>query len=81
MKYRFAVASVFLGLLLQTPVQASPFKAGMADIKIEDNIDNIQYSRRNSREFRRCMRAKYGPRYFRGVPRAVRFNMARACGG
>jgi hypothetical protein len=81
MKYQLAVASVFLGLLLQTPAQASPFKAGMADIKIDGNVETIQYSRRGSREFRRCMREKYGPRYFRGVPRAVRFNMARACGG
>jgi hypothetical protein len=29
--------------------------------------------------FRRCMRAKYGPRYFAGVPRAHRFHMAQAC--
>jgi hypothetical protein len=34
-----------------------------------------------TREFRRCMRAKYGPRYFAGVRRAHRFHMAQACGG
>jgi hypothetical protein len=34
-----------------------------------------------SREFRRCMRQKYGRNYFRGVPRAHRFHMASACGG
>jgi hypothetical protein len=34
-----------------------------------------------TREFRRCMRQKYGRNYFRGVPRAHRFHMARACGG
>jgi hypothetical protein len=43
--------------------------------------DLIQYSRGGSRAFRRCMRAKYGPRYFQGVRRAQRFIMAQACGG
>lgn len=33
----------------------------------------------NSRPFRRCMRAKYGPRYFSRVPRAHRWHMAQAC--
>jgi hypothetical protein len=31
--------------------------------------------------FRRCMRAKYGPRYFSRVPRAHRWHMAQACMG
>jgi hypothetical protein len=35
----------------------------------------------SSRGFRRCMRAKYGPKYFRGVKRAHRYFMAQACGG
>ena len=33
----------------------------------------------NARGFRRCMRAKYGPRYFAGVNRAHRWHMAQAC--
>jgi hypothetical protein len=32
-----------------------------------------------SRDFRRCMRAKYGPRYFARVPRAHRWHMSQAC--
>jgi hypothetical protein len=32
-----------------------------------------------SSAFRRCMRAKYGPRYFARVPRAHRYHMAQAC--
>jgi hypothetical protein len=32
-----------------------------------------------SRSFARCMRAKYGPRYYARVPRAMRFEMAKAC--
>ncbi len=31
------------------------------------------------RAFRRCMRAKYGPRYFAGVRRAHRWHMSQAC--
>jgi hypothetical protein len=81
MKFQIAIAAVFLGLVFHGSAQAAPMKAGMADIKTDDNVENIQYSRQGSREFRRCMRAKYGPRYFHRVPRAVRFNMARACGG
>jgi hypothetical protein len=42
-------------------------------------IELAQY--RPTRDFRRCMRAKYGPRYFARVPRAHRFHMAQACGG
>jgi hypothetical protein len=33
----------------------------------------------SSRGFRRCMRAKYGPRYFARVPRAHRWHMSQAC--
>lgn len=40
-----------------------------------------QFSRGESRDFRRCMRAKFGPHYFRGVKRAHRTFMAQACGG
>jgi hypothetical protein len=32
-----------------------------------------------TREFRRCMRSNYGPRYFAGVKRAHRWHMAQAC--
>ena len=35
----------------------------------------------SSLDFRRCMREKYGPRYFARVRRATRFFMAQACGG
>jgi hypothetical protein len=43
------------------------------------NVELIQHS--SSREFRRCMRQKYGRNYYRGVKRAHRFHMAQACGG
>ena len=39
----------------------------------------VQFS--SDRGFRRCMRDKYGPRYFAGVRRATRYFMAQACGG
>jgi hypothetical protein len=32
-----------------------------------------------TREFRSCMRGKYGRRYFAGVKRAHRWHMAQAC--
>ncbi len=34
-----------------------------------------------SKAFTRCMRERYGPRYYRGVKRAHRYFMAQACGG
>jgi len=34
-----------------------------------------------SRAMRRCMRARFGPRYFAGVKRAHRYVMAQECGG
>jgi hypothetical protein len=33
----------------------------------------------STKGFRRCMRSKYGPRYFSRVPRAHRWHMAQAC--
>jgi hypothetical protein len=44
-----------------------------------EGIVPVQFS--TSKGFNRCMRAKYGPRYFRGVNRAHRYVMAQACGG
>jgi hypothetical protein len=38
-----------------------------------------QASAYNSRGFKRCMRAKYGPRYFSRVNRAHRWHMSQAC--
>jgi hypothetical protein len=77
----FAAATVFFALLGQSPAQAVYLKSGLAEIKLVTQVQMIQYTRGGSREFRRCMRAKYGPRYFSRVPRAIRYHMASACGG
>ena len=55
-----------IGAMAPTTTALSPFQA-------------VQFS--SDRGFRRCMRDKYGPRYFAGVRRATRYFMAQACGG
>ena len=66
MAMSWSVAPVAAG-----PLPAHPLVAPQA-------IELVQ-SPYNSRPFRRCMRAKYGPRYFSRVPRAHRWHMAQAC--
>jgi hypothetical protein len=79
---RLMISTVVVGLALfvSWPASAVGFlpSSGLETPGIT-SID-AQYTRRGSRAFRRCMRAKYGPRYFHRVPRAVRFHMAQACG-
>jgi hypothetical protein len=36
-------------------------------------------TQKDMRPFRRCMRATYGPRYYRGVRQQYRLAMAQAC--
>jgi hypothetical protein len=63
-------------ILSATPAGALGLAAGRP-VAVPEAL--AQY--RPTRDFRRCMRAKYGPRYFARVPRAHRFHMAQACGG
>jgi hypothetical protein len=44
-------------------------------------VSEAQYAHWKARDFRRCMRSKYGPRYFSGVKKRHRYFMAQACGG
>ncbi len=71
------------GVVLVTAAMMMPSDAMQraASIPAFDAQPAIAASYRNTREFRRCMRAKYGPRYFSRVPRAHRWHMAQACGG
>ena len=59
------------------PGSGAPDIAGLSPAPAEQ----AQFSRERPRDFNRCMREKYGPRYFRGVKRAHRTFMAQACGG
>jgi hypothetical protein len=52
--------------------------AGPADALPPPQIETAQHAY-GSRGFRRCMRAKYGPRYFARVNRAHRWHMSQAC--
>jgi hypothetical protein len=81
MKMIIAGAIVVSSLFLSAPSSAASFVAGAKLITNSSDLLEVQYSRGGSREFRRCMRAKYGPRYYHRVPRAHRFHMAQACGG
>jgi hypothetical protein len=81
MKMLAAVVLIVGGALLLTPAYAGSLGSGAPLMKSEFEASNVQYTRGGSRAFRRCMRAKYGPRYFSRVPRAHRFHMAQACGG
>jgi hypothetical protein len=43
-------------------------------------VQEVQYSRQQNQEIRRCMRRIYGRNYFRGVRAQHRMAMLRACG-
>jgi len=63
-----------------SPVLAGPL-AGMPPRPLATlDVQPAQYDARSSRAVRRCMRAKYGPNYYRGVKRAHRAVMAQSCG-
>jgi hypothetical protein len=79
MNARLFVGGAALAALLAVDAAASPLPT-TTDLRLPDAAVEAQAFPR-TREFRRCMRAKYGPRYFARVPRAVRFHMAQACGG
>jgi hypothetical protein len=81
MKMIIASTIMLCCLSLSAPSSAAFFVVGAKQITNSNDLLDVQYSRGGSREFRRCMRAQYGPRYYHRVPRAHRFHMARACGG
>jgi hypothetical protein len=58
--------------------RAAPIAVGRS-IASGPGVALAQYGPSN-KSFRKCMRAKYGPRYFARVPRAHRYTMAQACG-
>ena len=77
----FSIA-LFVGSVVGlAPASASPRVGSFAKPEVISNIELAQSTRGGNRDFRRCMRAKYGPRYFAGVRRATRYHMAQACGG
>lgn len=75
--------SCIAALVVGAAVLAGPLSATAAPLPAVPAVEApslaepAQYPR--SPSFRRCMRAKYGPRYFARVPRAVRWHMAQAC--
>jgi hypothetical protein len=75
------LSAFYLGAALAlaaTPAFAAPLPATAGAELAPDRIELAQ-STPNGRAFRRCMRAKYGPRYFARVPRTVRWHMSQAC--
>jgi hypothetical protein len=73
-----ALVSLIILAIPVFPAAALPISAAPAS-SLEQRALSAHYS--SPRDFRRCMRETYGPRYFRGVKRAHRFFMAQACGG
>jgi hypothetical protein len=75
--------SLAVGILVALSFMALPAAAlpvVPANVSVlEQPVIAAQFT--SSRGFRRCMRAKFGPKYFRGVKRAHRYFMAQACGG
>jgi hypothetical protein len=72
------IGIVLMGLgMTAGPAVASPLTFDRA-LSAQSPALEAQYNPR-SPTFRRCMRAKYGPRYFAGVRRAHRWHMAQAC--
>jgi hypothetical protein len=63
-----------------SPAESAGLAAGKVSAGAPQGVQLAQHSS-TSRGFRSCMRAKYGPRYFARVPRAVRWHMAQACAG
>jgi hypothetical protein len=73
----YACGACLAALLLVGAATAAPLPAAM-DLRLEgSSVEAQAYPR--TREFRSCMRGKYGPRYFAGVRRAYRWHMAQAC--
>jgi hypothetical protein len=69
------LAAAALYACVALPAAALP-TLPFADMDVSEATP-AQYPR--SLKFRRCMRARYGPRYFARVPRAYRYHMAQAC--
>jgi hypothetical protein len=74
---KLAILALGSVLTLSAPAAAAPLPVGGSP-DARPYVDFAQHTY-NSRGFRRCMRAKYGPRYFARVPRAHRWHMSQAC--
>ena len=79
MKSGLTAVAIILGL--SGAALAGPHLAATKDIMPSAQVENVRFNHVEARSFRRCMRAKYGPRYFRGVRQAQRNFKAQACGG
>jgi hypothetical protein len=79
--FRLALGAAALALALGAAQAAAvtPVSAGAVDLLPGAVMPAQSYP--NNRSFRRCMRAKYGPRYFARVNRAHRWHMSQACMG
>ncbi|MGL4243517.1 MAG: hypothetical protein ACRCTI_20570 [Beijerinckiaceae bacterium] len=75
---RAAAGAAFALMLGIIPAQSAVLAPGMGVVAKPLIVSPAQHSY-SSRGFRRCMRAKYGPRHFARVPRTVRWHMAQAC--
>jgi hypothetical protein len=74
---KIAMLALGAALALAVPAAAAPLPAGARPAAAAATaLAQHAYA---TRGFRRCMRARYGPRYFARVPRAVRWHMAQAC--
>jgi hypothetical protein len=60
------------------PAESAGLAIGRIIVDAPAAVEHAQHAY-NTRGFRRCMRAKYGPRYFARVNRAHRWHMSQAC--
>ncbi|MFM9976124.1 MAG: hypothetical protein ACKVON_16315 [Beijerinckiaceae bacterium] len=78
MKFAVLVAAMIIGLA--GSALAGPYLTPLMQLNPAQATELAQFNAGEGRGFRRCMRAKYGPRYFSGVRPATRFFMAQTCG-
>jgi hypothetical protein len=76
---KLTMAGVALALALGWSPAWAAGPAAAKDVAIAPPVVVQAQHAHNTRGFRRCMRVKYGPRYFARVPRAHRWHMAQAC--
>ncbi len=78
MKSTVLVAALVIGLA--GSASAGPHLTPLKQLNPAQATELAQFNAGQERSLRRCMRAKYGPRYFSGVRPATRFFMAQTCG-
>jgi hypothetical protein len=78
MRRPFLLASCLM--MLAAPALAGPLRP-LAPVETLAPATVPVLVAKASKAFSRCMRERYGPRYYRGVKRAHRYFMAQACGG